>query len=207
MEKNLKIEAIIKSGIALGLKNFVSILLSTILYFLTFWIPYLNVGTTIAMSTLPLKMSEGETISPGDIFNEKYRKNMGEFLLLTGLLFLIVFMGYIFMIIPAIVMRIAYGYSIYFFIDKEITPTEALNISNKRTYGHKWNIFLAKFGFMIAAFIVAYVFSLILPILAVIPMILIMPILLGIDAYIYSQISDGTVASDAGSSDVIDDFS
>lgn len=206
MEKKLSIESIIKNGIALGMKNFVSIILASLLWLITIWIPYLNVGTTIAIYTLPLKMSEGKTISPGEIFHEKYRKNMGEFFLLMGLLFLIILMGYSFVVIPGIVMAIAYGYSIYFLIDKEMSPTDALNISNKRTYGHKWNIFIAKVGFVIAAQIVAYVLGLIHPFLMLIPVILIMPILLGMDAHIYSQISDGII-SDSSDSDVIDDFS
>jgi uncharacterized membrane protein len=205
MEKNLTIESIIRNGIALGLKNFVSILVAGILYILTIWIPYLNVGTTIAMATLPLKMSEGKTISPGEIFNEKYRKNMGEFLLLYGLLFLIILMGYMFVVIPGIVMSIAYGYSIYFLIDKEMTPTDALNLSNKRTYGHKWSIFLSKFVFIIAAYIVAYILMLIWSPLGLIPMLLVLPMILGMEAHIYSQISDGP-ASSGGDSEVIDDF-
>jgi len=205
MEKNLSIESIIRNGMAIGLKNFVSLLLSAILYVLTIWIPYLNVGTTIAMATLPMKMSKGDTISPGEIFNEKYRKNMGEFLLLMGLLYLIVFMGFMFMFIPGIVMSIAYGYSIYFLIDKEMTPTDALNLSNKRTYGHKWSIFLAKFAFIIAAYIVGFILSYIWAPLMIIPLLLIWPITLGMEAHIYSQISDGAAPS-AGSEEVLDDF-
>ncbi len=206
MEKNLTIESIIRNGMAIGLKNFVNLLLSGILYILTFWIPYLNVGTTIAMATLPMKMSKGESFSPGDIFDEKYRKNMGEFLLLMGLLILIVYMGLIFMIIPGIVMNIAYGYSIYFLIDKELTPTEALNLSNKRTYGHKWSIFLSKFIFMIVAYLVAFLFIYIWEPLGLIPMLLVMPIILGMEAHIYGQICDENPSS-SSNSEVLDDFS
>ena len=114
-------------------------------------------------------------------------------------------MGFMFMIIPGIVMSLAYGYSIYFLIDKEMTPTDALNLSNKRTYGHKWSIFLAKFGFIIAAQIVGYLLGMIWGPLMLIPLLLIMPIVLGIEAHIYGQISDGEVSSEP-SSDVIDDF-
>ena len=206
MEKNLSIESIIRNGMAIGMKNFVSLLLSGILYVLTIWIPYLNVGTTIAMATLPLKMSQGETISPGDIFDEKYRKNMGEFLLLMGLLYLIVLMGFMFMIIPGIVMSIAYGYSIYFLIDREISPTDALNLSNKRTYGHKWSIFIAKFVFILAAELVAFLFAYIWGPLALIPILLILPIVLGMEAHIYSQIRDENPSS-SGNAEVLDDFS
>ncbi|MFK8045609.1 MAG: hypothetical protein AB8B72_08940 [Crocinitomicaceae bacterium] len=205
MEKNLSIESIIRNGMTIGLKNFVALLLSAILYVLTIWIPYLNVGTTIAMATLPMKMSKGDTISPGEIFNEKYRKNMGEFLLLMGLLYLIILMGFMFMIIPGIVMSIAYGYSIYFLIDKEMTPTDALNLSNKRTYGHKWSIFLAKFAFIIVAQIVGYILAMIWGPLMLIPLLLVMPIVLGMEAHIYSQISDGEATS-SSSEEVLDDF-
>ena len=86
MDKKLNIIATIKDGIAIGLVNFLSLILVTVLYLLTIWIPYLNVGTTIAMSSLPAEMAKGKAINPLFIFEAKYRKNMGEFFLLMALM-------------------------------------------------------------------------------------------------------------------------
>jgi hypothetical protein len=194
-KEKLQIGVILKNGTNLGLKNFLSIIGALVLYILTIWIPYLNLGTTIAMATLPLKMSQGKIISPLEIFDGKYRKNMGEFLLLIGLLYLIVMMGYMFMIIPGVVMSIAYGYSVYFLIDKEETPTSALSLSNKSTYDYKWNIFLVKLIFVLLIFILAFVLSKISPVLTIIPTLIGTPIFLGIDAYIYGVISDSQLSN------------
>ena len=48
-----------EEGIGLGIKNAVSMLGATVLWLLTIWIPYLNVGTTISMNTFPLLNSMG----------------------------------------------------------------------------------------------------------------------------------------------------
>lgn len=42
---------------------------ATVLWLLTIWIPYLNVGTTIAMATIPIELSKGKVISPLFIFD------------------------------------------------------------------------------------------------------------------------------------------
>ena len=66
--KKIDIMATIKDGIAIALVNFLSLILTTVLYILTIWIPYLNVGTTIAMCSLPAEMAKGGAINPLFIF-------------------------------------------------------------------------------------------------------------------------------------------
>jgi hypothetical protein len=100
MDTNYEIDRIIYKGSMLGMKNFGSVIAATVLFILTFWIPYINVGTFIGMSSMPLMMSKGKIISPTEIFESKYRENIGEFLLLMGFTGLIVYMGLLFMIIP-----------------------------------------------------------------------------------------------------------
>ena len=141
----LTIGGIITNGIQIGLKNVVSIVAAVFLWLITIWIPYLNVGTTIAMLGIIVAMSKGGVISPLEIFSAKYRKNMGEFFLLVGFLYIGVLAGSIFMIIPGIVIGIAWGQAIYLLIDKDMNPTEALAVSNRITYGKKWTIFLGTF--------------------------------------------------------------
>ena len=95
---------LLKNGSAIAFKNFLPLLGSLILYILTIWIPYINIGTTIAIWTLPAVMSRGETISPTQIFDSKYRKNMGNFFLLLGFMFSGFLAGFIYGIIPGIVL-------------------------------------------------------------------------------------------------------
>ena len=49
MNKKLEIIPTIVDGVQIGLKNFPSLVIASILYVLTLWVPYINVGTTIAM--------------------------------------------------------------------------------------------------------------------------------------------------------------
>ena len=57
--KKLDICATLGEGCKIGLINFFSLLAVTILYVLTIWIPYLNVGTTIAIMSLPAELAKG----------------------------------------------------------------------------------------------------------------------------------------------------
>ncbi len=67
---------------------------------------------------------------------------MGEYFLTAGLLFIGVFIGVLFLIIPGLIISIAWSFALILVIDKETTPTEALTMSNKITYGYKGRIIL-----------------------------------------------------------------
>lgn len=78
--RKIEIIPVISEGFQIGMKNFVSIFVAVLLWLLTFWVPYINVGTTIAILSLPVALSKGEGIlSPLFIFESKYRRYMGEF--------------------------------------------------------------------------------------------------------------------------------
>lgn len=139
--KKLDIVATIKDGIALGLLNYVSVIVTVILYVLTIWIPYLNVGTTIALTLLPAELAKGKMINPLYIFDGKFRRNMGEYFLLSALMFVGILMGYLFLFIPGIVIAYAWNFAMLLFVDKNMLGFEALRESNKYTYGNKWRMF------------------------------------------------------------------
>lgn len=63
-QKKISVMNVLSEGISLGVKNSVSLLVATVLWIVTIWIPYLNVGTTIAMTTIPIELSKGKVISP-----------------------------------------------------------------------------------------------------------------------------------------------
>ena len=140
MEK-LKVIPTIKDGIIYGLKNIPSLLGMVILYVLTVWIPYLNVGTTIGVQKAVIKIGRGEIINPLDIFNKENFKNLGDYFLLMGLMSMGIAAATAFMFIPGIVVSIAWGFAMYFFLDKGLSPTKCLKVSWKSTEGEKWTIF------------------------------------------------------------------
>lgn len=159
MEKKLAVGAIIKDGLDIGLKNAVPILVNTLLWILTIWIPYLNIGTTIGMIVgIVSKASKGETISMTEIFNPAYRKYMGEFFLTSGLVSMGVFAGLIFFIIPGCVIAIAWSLALLLAVDKAKNPMEAISLSNKVTYGNKLTIFLAQLILMVVSGVLGMIF-------------------------------------------------
>jgi hypothetical protein len=157
-EKKLAIVPTIKDGITIGSKNLGPILVNVLLWALTAWIPYLNVGTTIGLMVgIVAKASKGESIDMTDIFDPKYRKYMGEFFISSGLVGLGVGAGIVFGIIPGIVISLAWSLTLLLVIDKGKNPTEAITISNNCTYGHKWSMvgiyLLTSVGFSIVSII------------------------------------------------------
>ena len=203
--KKLNIMATIKDGIALGMINFLSLLLTTILYFLTIWIPYLNVGTTIAFSSLAAELAKGKVINPLFIFDAKYRKNMGEFFILFALMSGGISAGFAFGIIPGIVIAIAWDLAIVLFVDKELSALDALRESNRLTYGNKWRIFGITFLFGLAVIVAIAIINVIFgigevhwleaigDIIIVAIALCVVPVACGIDASIYKQLSSGEI--------------
>ena len=142
----LTVGQMLSEGTKLGLTNFLSIFLAYILWGLTCWIPYLNVGTTIGLINLPINLSksDGRMISPTAIFDAKYRKYMGEFFSLTGLMMISLFPAFLFMIVPAIIIGYGWSQAYYLMFDKEMSPSDAMLQSTKITYGYKSTLFFAE---------------------------------------------------------------
>ena len=150
--------SILTEGIPLGIKNFVTIFGAAILWLLTFWIPYLNVGTTIAVSTMPMAIADNESPEgPTYIFDSKYRKYMGEYFILIGLMYMAIWTASVFLIIPGIVISLAWSQALYLLFDKQLNPIEALKESNEKTCGHKWTLFFVGLVFNMAFFILAFI--------------------------------------------------
>jgi hypothetical protein len=141
MAKKLEILPTIKEGVSIALVNYLSIVCTVVLYVLTIWIPYLNVGTTIAMASLPAEMSKGNIINPLFIFDGKFRRNMGEFFILMSLMIGAISVGFMFGFIPGIVIAYAWYIAVILFVDKDRNALEALRESNQLTYGNKARIF------------------------------------------------------------------
>jgi hypothetical protein len=142
MTDKLAVGDTIKEGINIGTKNIGPILVNVLLWLVTCWIPYINVGTTIGlMAGIVSKASRGEAIPMTEIFDPKYRKYMGEFFLASGLIGVGVGIGTSFLIIPGIVIGIAWSLALLLVVDKGKNPIEAITLSNNCTYGYKARMF------------------------------------------------------------------
>ncbi len=197
----LTIGGALSEGFNIGMRNALQLFLSYILFILTFWIPYLNVGTTIAMVNLPIELARNSDrpISPLFIFDGRYRKYMGEFFNILGLMFISLVPAFLFGIIPAIIISYGWSQSLYLMFDKEYSPSEALTQSTKVTYGYKWTLFFIDLVMALIYLVVAAIIGLVIGflvksqlvsgIITVILLSIFMVWKLGVSAVVYRQLS------------------
>ena len=191
--KKLEVIPTLTEACQLGIKNVVPLIFAVILFLLTVWIPYLNVGTTIGMNRLIIDMSHGKTIDPLSIFKKENFENWGGFFLLLGFLSVGLTAAFAFMIVPGIIMGIAWGFAIYIFLEKKVSPLKALILSDKATYGEKWTIFLVGLLLGIAACIVCAIFGAIPkvgPVLVFLAVIFLAAIAVALEATLYRHFSE-----------------
>lgn len=156
---NFDVGEIIKEGFSIGMRNFGSIAISYLLWILTIWIPYINVGTTIGMMTLPLGLASKKNMGPTEIFESKYRRQFGEFFLLLGLIFIGFVITLQFMVIPGLVLLLAWSQAPLILIDRKLNFSECLTVSNRITYGNKFNIFWVNLIMLLVLFFGYLVFA------------------------------------------------
>ncbi len=193
MEKKLTVAAILKEGIGIGMKNLVPILVNAVLWILTIWIPYLNIGTTIGMMIgIVSKASKGEAISMTEIFNPRYRKYMGEFFLTYGLVMMGVSAGMLFFLIPGFVIALAWSLALLLAVDKGLNPVEAISKSNNATYGSKATIWAANLVLGVVVMILSAIFTRIPgigPLLVLALVVCAVFVGVGMQAYVYKTLT------------------
>ncbi|MDR1882622.1 MAG: hypothetical protein LBR26_07545 [Prevotella sp.] len=162
MVNRLDFGTVLKEGFGYGMKNIPSLLGAIVLWLVTIWIPYVNVGTTIAIRTLPLQLSRGEIFSPLSIFDKKYYRYMGEYFLTSGFRMVGICGAATFLFFPAIAVSFAWSLAILLLLDKGLNAAEAIRLSNKLTYGNKWTMFFVSFVLGLVYLIVCWIMTLIL---------------------------------------------
>ena len=194
----LTVGNILNNAFSIALNNAASIILISIVYIFTIWVPYINIGTTIGFYAFVIAIARNEKFSVDELFSSKYRKRMGTILLLWGICFLGMMAGFVFLIIPGIIISIAWGQANYLVADKNLDAMEALKTSYKITYGEKGVIFLSALlvslilwlaKFCIAS-IVATTGSSVLALLAgVLTIVVSMTVWIGFGGYVYNELS------------------
>jgi uncharacterized membrane protein len=69
-------------------------------------------------------------------------KRFGYYILLYLVLTVALIVGFILFIVPGIILALITMFSLYIYIDTELTPIEALKESSRITKGHLWQLFL-----------------------------------------------------------------
>lgn len=140
---DISLEEAILEPFKMSFKNFGWLILVWLVYGLTCWIPYLNIGTAIAMMNLPSALARGEKLSPAYIFESKYRKYMGEYLTMSGNIILIGLASMPFFGVPLLIVFYSWIFAPLLLIDKEVNASEAFTLSTKLTYGYKLKMWLS----------------------------------------------------------------
>lgn len=175
--KDVSLQEAILDPFKIAFKNSGWLILTVLLYAVTSWIPYLNIGTTIAMINLPSALARGEQFSPLYIFEAKYRKYMGEYLTMFGNVILILFASIPFLGIPFIITIYGWSFAPMLLIDKEINASEAFTLSTKITYGYKLKMFFAEFviELMFSVVLIVTSFTIVIPILLILFYMMVQP--------------------------------
>lgn len=127
---------------AMALKNSFWLIKTFLLYSLTAWIPYINIGTTIAIYNIPIALAHNTKHSSKSIFDKKYRKYLGEYISLWGNMILVFLVSLPFGTIPFIILYYGWSFAPLLLVDKELNPSEAMMQSTKITFGHKLQMWL-----------------------------------------------------------------
>lgn len=200
----IKVFSSVAKAFALTFKNIPSIFGCALLWLLTFWIPYINVGTSIAMANLPIALSKGEVINPLSIFSPIYRKKIGDFIIFNFIAYGAIFAAMLYFVIPGIVLFIAWSMAQFIMIEMDKSPLEALKLSNNITYGNKWRIFAVKLLSLITLLVVGALFLQLLyvmdiEVLAIIGAVIVLGFLVGlsssVDAIIWQQLKKSELLS------------
>ena len=199
-QPKITLSGVLSEGIAIGIKNLASLIVASLLWLVTILIPYLNVGTTIAMSTIPIELSKGKVISPLFIFDAKYRKYMGEYFTLKGMMWMAIFPASLFVIVPGMIISLGWSLALFILLDRGVAPGEAMIRSNKATYGYKWTIFGV--GFVLnVLFVILALILLQIPhigvLLVFILIIVLMVARLGCNSVIYRNLAGKEAAEEA----------
>ena len=130
----------LSESFSIGFGNFGTCGLAILLWILTCWIPYLNLGTFYGITAMLNAWAKGEPFKATDIFDSKYRRMLPELLMTSTFSGILIFIG-ILMIIPAFVFILSTSLSTLIVIDRGYSPVEAIKESNRITYGSKWTMF------------------------------------------------------------------
>jgi|TARA_B100001540_G_scaffold284019_1_gene275990 hypothetical protein len=134
---------IINNSFSIGLANIGPIVLVLLVYYLTIWIPYINLGTSIATIAMAISIARNESFTVEALFSHKYRKLIGPMFLLWGISLVAILLGFLFLIIPGLILAMAWSLAPYLIIDKNLDVMDALKVSYKITYGKKGILFLS----------------------------------------------------------------
>jgi hypothetical protein len=194
----LTIDGLIRGGLDIAIQNLLPLAVNLGLWIATLWIPYLNMGTTVALlAGIPAKLSRGAPIGWLELFDPAYRANLGDFFLSWALIGAGIVAGSALFVGPGLVLSTAWSLALPLSQERGMNPVKAVVTSFHLTKGYKLPIFFAWLGTWSVGVIVmvglAWVFDLIHPFLAVLVslgvLVLTGIVVIGQQAYAYKALT------------------
>ena len=149
--KRVDIAAAAADTFAIATRHAPSIIAAVILFLLTLWVPYVNLGTLIALTLLPVRLARDERIEALSIFRSEYRRRMGDFLLTAALKQAALALGTALLVIPGVVLALAWKPAYWCLAEHDKSPLEAIRAAEAATRGSKWRLFALFFAFTLCA--------------------------------------------------------
>ena len=167
----LDVVSVYKHCFISGAQDLIPVVIAAALWLVTVWIPYINIGTTIAMFTLPVWIVAGKKLSPIDLFLGEHRTKMFGLLRLHGLVLAACLVFYMIMAstfvsiqifskydpgfwtwvkvvllfacasVPFFMMTTAWSMAPFLLIEKGLEPAAALKESFRITEGVRLQVF------------------------------------------------------------------
>ncbi|MCX7698887.1 MAG: DUF975 family protein, partial [Candidatus Goldbacteria bacterium] len=100
----------------------------------------INMIISIGLIIIPLKFADNEKPQFADLFSGA--RFFFKYIISSILCGIIVIIGFCLLIIPGIILAIRFSFYMFFIVDKDAGPVEALKSSFNLTRGHTWNIFI-----------------------------------------------------------------
>jgi len=126
------------------------------------WI--LNIIVNMGLIQISIKFAQKEKVAIRDLF---YTKSIFTFVVASFLTGIIVFAGFILLIIPGIYLAIRLQFSTYLIVDKKLGIMDSIKTSWRITRGHTWNLFL--FGLLLLLLNILGAIALIIGLIVTIP--------------------------------------
>jgi len=132
------------------------------------WI--INIVLGIGLVKIALSFCDGQQPRFGTLFDASW--NCFWRYLGTAILYgLIIFGGFLLLIVPGIIWAVKYGLCLYFVVDKGLGPVDAIKASGRTTMGVKWDLFA--FGLLCALINLLGLFCLFVGIFATYPTVIV----------------------------------
>lgn len=149
-------------------------------YILSFVAFVLGLSMGVGFVKIILKLVDGEEAKYGDLFSKDIMIILKLIVMgiVTGV---IVVLGFIFLIVPGLILAVRLSLSTYYLIDKNLGPIEAMKASWNATRGNVWNLFgLGLYNFFV---ILAGALALLIGLIWAIPTVALA------HAYVYKKLS------------------